>query len=40
VRYGSADATRIAGVKASEIAARLGHHAGDALVHKDDLVVL
>jgi glutamate 5-kinase len=40
VRYGSADATRIAGVKASEIATRLGHHAGDALVHKDDLVVL
>jgi glutamate 5-kinase len=40
VRYGSADAQRIAGVKASEIAARLGHHAGDALVHKDDLVVL
>ena len=40
VRYGSTDAARIAGVKASEIAARLGHHAGDALVHKDDLVLL
>jgi glutamate 5-kinase len=40
VRYGSADAQLIAGVKASEIAARLGHHAGDVLVHKDDLVLV
>jgi glutamate 5-kinase len=39
-RYGSLDVARIAGMKASEIAAVLGHYAGDAVVHRDDLVVL
>ena len=39
-RYGSLDVARIAGLKASEIAAVLGHYAGDAVVHRDDLVVL
>jgi glutamate 5-kinase len=40
VRYGSHDVARLAGLKASEIAARLGHYAGDAIIHRDDLVVL
>jgi glutamate 5-kinase len=39
-RYSSQDVARLAGVKASEIGARLGHYAGDAIVHRDDLVVL
>jgi glutamate 5-kinase len=39
-RYGSQDVARLAGIKASEIASRLGHYAGDAIVHRDDLVVL
>jgi glutamate 5-kinase len=38
-RYGSQDVAKLAGVKASEIASRLGHYAGDAIVHRDDLVV-
>jgi glutamate 5-kinase len=39
-RYGSQDVAKLAGVKAAEIAGRLGHYAGDAIVHRDDLVVL
>jgi glutamate 5-kinase len=39
-RYGSLDVVRIAGIKASEIADVLGHYAGDAVIHRDDLVVL
>jgi glutamate 5-kinase len=39
-RYGSLDVARISGIKASEITEVLGHYAGDAVVHRDDLVVL
>jgi glutamate 5-kinase len=39
-RYSSHDVARLAGAKASEIQSRLGHYAGDAVVHRDDLVVL
>ena len=39
-RYGSHDVARLAGVKASGIAGRLGHYAGDEIIHRDDLVVL
>jgi len=39
-RYGMHDVARLAGARASEIAARLGHYAGDAIVHRDDLVLL
>jgi glutamate 5-kinase len=39
-RYGSLDVARLAGMKASEISSRVGHYAGDAIVHRDDLVVL
>jgi glutamate 5-kinase len=39
-RYAMADVAKLAGVKASEIEARIGHYVGDAVVHRDDLVVL
>ncbi len=39
-RYAMVDVARLAGAKASEIEARLGHYAGDAIIHRDDLVVL
>ena len=39
-RYAMVDVARLAGAKASEIEARLGHYAGDAVIHRDDLVVL
>jgi glutamate 5-kinase len=39
-RYAMPDVARLAGIKASDIEARLGHYAGDAVVHRDDLVVL
>lgn len=39
-RYGSQEVAKLAGAKASEIAGRLGHYAGDAVVHRDDLVLL
>ena len=39
-RYGMQDVARLAGVRASDIAARIGHYAGDAVVHRDDLVLL
>jgi glutamate 5-kinase len=39
-RYGSLDLARIAGLQASESAGALGHDAGDAVVHRDDLVVV
>ncbi len=38
-RYGTADAAKLAGARSDEIERRLGFHGGDALVHKDDLVV-
>ena len=39
VRYGMHEVARLAGARASEIATRIGHHAGDAVVHRDDLVL-
>lgn len=39
-RYGMQDMARLAGARASEIAARIGHYEGDAVVHRDDLVLL
>lgn len=39
-RYAMPDVARLSGAKASEIAARVGQYAGDAVVHRDDLVVL
>ncbi|MDB4976126.1 MAG: Glutamate 5-kinase [Myxococcaceae bacterium] len=40
-RYGRYEVVRLSGVRASEaeITARLGHYAGDAVVHRDDLVL-
>jgi glutamate 5-kinase len=38
-RYGVHDAARLAGASSREIQARIGQHAGDVLVHKDELVV-
>ena len=32
--------SRIAGLKAAEIAAKLGYSRGDELIHRDDLVLL
>ena len=39
-RYGMQDVARLAGTRANEIAAKIGHYAGDAVVHRDDLVLL
>ena len=39
-RYGTRDAARLAGARTTEIEERLGHHGGDELVHRDDMVVL
>jgi len=39
-RYASEEAGRIAGLKAAEIAMKLGYSRGDELVHRDDLVLL
>jgi glutamate 5-kinase len=39
-RYAMPDVARLAGARAADIEARLGHYAGDAVVHRDDLVVL
>ncbi len=38
-RYGTHNAARLAGASSREIQARIGQHAGDVLVHKDELVV-
>ena len=38
-RYGMQEVARLAGARATEIAARIGHYAGDAVVHRDDLVL-
>ena len=37
--YSSADAERLRGRKSSEIAALLGFHGRDEIIHRDDLVV-
>ncbi len=39
-RYAIADIAKLAGTKASEIEAKIGHYLGDPVVHRDDLVVL
>lgn len=39
-RYSVHNCAKLAGTKASEIEARLGMTAGDAIIHKDELVVL
>jgi glutamate 5-kinase len=39
-RYGTRDAALLAGAKTGEIEERLGHHGGDELVHRDDMVIL
>jgi glutamate 5-kinase len=39
-RYAMGDVAKLAGAKASEIEARIGHYVGDAVIHRDDLVVL
>jgi glutamate 5-kinase len=39
-RYGMQDIARLAGARASDIAGKIGHYAGDAVVHRDDLVLL
>ena len=39
-RYESGEASRIIGLKAAEIGAKLGYSRGDELVHRDDLVLL
>jgi glutamate 5-kinase len=40
VRYATKDVARLAGASTKDIAALLGFHGGDEIVHKDDLVVL
>jgi len=39
-RYASDEANRIVGLKAADIAMKLGYSRGDELVHRDDLVLL
>src|SRR5205085_7345869 len=39
-RYDARDVRRLLGARSDEIAERLGHYAGDEIVHRDDLVVL
>jgi glutamate 5-kinase len=38
-RYGALDVSRLAGAKTAEIEERIGRHAGDEIIHRDDLVV-
>ncbi len=40
VRYDARDVRRLLGARSDEIESRLGHHDGDEVVHRDDLVVL
>ena len=39
-RYAMHDVARLAGAKATDISVRIGHYAGDAIVHRDDLVLV
>ncbi len=39
-RYAMVDVARLAGARAADIEQRLGHYAGDAVIHRDDLVIL
>jgi glutamate 5-kinase len=38
-RYGTRDVSRLAGARTADIEGRIGRHAGDEIVHRDDLVV-
>lgn len=38
-RYDAAEAARLIGAKGTDIAARLGYSRGDALIHRDDMVL-
>jgi glutamate 5-kinase len=38
-RYGVRDVSRLAGASTDEIATRIGYHAGNEVVHRDDMVV-
>jgi glutamate 5-kinase len=40
VRYDAADVRKLIGARSGEIAGRVGHYAGDEVVHRDDLVVV
>jgi len=40
VRYDAREVRRLLGARSDEIETRLGHYAGDEIVHRDDLVVL
>jgi glutamate 5-kinase len=40
VSYGSTELAKIKGVHTSEIESRLGYNGGDAIIHRDDLVLL
>ncbi|MGZ2411156.1 glutamate 5-kinase [Sphingomonas sp. F9_3S_D5_B_2] len=40
IGYSAEEARAIAGIRASDIPARLGYSRGDALIHRDDLVLL
>jgi glutamate 5-kinase len=40
VRYDAGDVRKLIGARSGEIAARVGHYAGDEVVHRDDLVVM
>jgi glutamate 5-kinase len=39
-RYGTRDVAKIAGARTKDIAAILGFHGGDEIVHRDDLVIV
>ena len=39
-RYGMVHVAQLAGARSDEIAARIGRYDGDAVIHKDDLVVV
>jgi glutamate 5-kinase len=39
IRYSAAEASAIAGKRASDIESLLGYTRGDELIHRDDLVV-
>ncbi len=40
VRYGASEVTQLAGGQSRQIAERIGNHAGDEVVHRDDMVLL
>ena len=39
-RYGTLDVARLARSDTADITRRIGHHAGDEVLHRDDIVVL